>query len=126
VYKSATRELAFPPRAHKGRVNSIAFSPDGSLLASASADQTARVWRMSDGREQFAVAHTINVLDVAFTSDRMSVFTAAADGMVRRFPLQADDLIAQAGRQVTRLPSAEECSEFHLEQQPICAAASAP
>ncbi|MBK9613368.1 MAG: hypothetical protein IPO34_18580 [Dehalococcoidia bacterium] len=28
----------------------MAFSPDGSLLVSASSDQTVRLWRVADGR----------------------------------------------------------------------------
>jgi WD40 repeat protein len=30
-------------------VNSVAFSPDGSMIASGSDDNTIKLWRVSDG-----------------------------------------------------------------------------
>jgi WD40 repeat protein len=34
---------------HSGSVTSVAFSPDGSLIASGSRDYTIKLWRVSDG-----------------------------------------------------------------------------
>jgi WD40 repeat protein len=34
---------------HTDGVNSVAFSPDGSLLASGSRDRTIKLWRVADG-----------------------------------------------------------------------------
>jgi WD40 repeat protein len=34
---------------HTNPVTSVAFSPDGSLIASGSEDRTIRLWRVSDG-----------------------------------------------------------------------------
>ena len=36
---------------HEGAVLDCAFSPDGTLLASGSADRTVRVWNLEEGRE---------------------------------------------------------------------------
>ena len=36
---------------HEGRVTSVAFSPDGALLASCGDDSSVRFWNTSDGSE---------------------------------------------------------------------------
>ncbi len=51
VFWTATRSLPLiPPLAHQGGVNSAAFSPDGTRVVTASADQTARVWDATTGK----------------------------------------------------------------------------
>ena len=36
---------------HTKEVHDLAFSPDGRLLASASWDETVKIWSVADGRE---------------------------------------------------------------------------
>jgi|GEM_PF-6732932 len=44
-------------RGHTSPVNSVAFSPDGRIIASGSWDETIKLWRVSDG----SLIRTINV-----------------------------------------------------------------
>jgi WD40 repeat protein len=39
----------FTYTAHTDQVNEVAWSPDGTLIASASADKTVRVWQVTQG-----------------------------------------------------------------------------
>jgi WD40 repeat protein/subtilase family serine protease len=55
---------------HAGEVTSVAFSPDGSLIASGSDDRTIKLWRVSDGAlVRTLTGHTGGVTSVAFSPD---------------------------------------------------------
>jgi WD40 repeat protein len=50
VWDAPSGEQLLVLRGHTGDVNSVAWSPDGALLASGSADGTVRIWDVSDIR----------------------------------------------------------------------------
>jgi WD40 repeat protein len=56
-------------RGHKDTLSWLAFSPDGKLLASASWDETVRVWDAEGGREIHRLAHAGRPYGVAFSPD---------------------------------------------------------
>lgn len=73
---------------HQGHVNCVAFSSDGSLLASGGADGTVRIWLVDEGTELARLeGHIKAVRAVAFGPDGGVLFSGGEDGVIRRWPV---------------------------------------
>jgi WD40 repeat protein len=72
-------------RGHTEAVNGVAYSPDGTRLASASSDRTVRVWDAVTGQEVLPPlrGHTAIVLAVAYSPDGKKLASASLDKTVR-------------------------------------------
>ncbi|WP_251979622.1 serine/threonine-protein kinase [Salinibacter ruber] len=71
-------------RGHDRTVTSVAFSPEGSLVATGSHDGTARLWSTRTGEEvQVLRGHKGLVYSVAFSPDGSRVATGSADTKAR-------------------------------------------
>jgi len=105
---------------HKGFVASVTFSPDGTMLASGSYDDTIKLWNVTTGQELRALGgdtRAFVVNDVAFSPDGRTLVSAwmmgqFASGACRRslllwyvlllllFPNQRNRLFPHPGRKV--------------------------
>jgi WD40 repeat protein len=69
---------------HTGSIVSVSWSPDGKRLASASFDQTVKVWDAETGHEDLTLwGHAGAVYGVSWSADGKRLATAGADQTVR-------------------------------------------
>ncbi len=79
---------------HANRVNSVAFSPDGQVLASGSGDGTIRLWHVADGSILISlVGYTNWVNCIAFSPDGIILASGSGDGTIRLWRVIGGNLL---------------------------------
>jgi WD40 repeat protein len=69
---------------HSSIVNSVAFSPDGKTLASASDDNTIKLWNRETGKEITTLTgHSLRVNSVVFSPDGKTLASASDDKTIK-------------------------------------------
>lgn len=80
-------------------IEDTAFTSDGHWLATAAADNTARIWNVQTGDQLEVLAgHQADVREVAFVADGRRLLTLSNDGTVRVWAAVADNEILPAAR----------------------------
>ena len=75
-------------------MKSIAFHPDGEILASGSRDNTIRIWDVATGRTQIVIReHQGDVLSVAFNFDGSLLASGSQDRTIRLWDPTTGDAI---------------------------------
>lgn len=71
-------------KGHTQGILSIAFSPNGKRVVTASRDSTARIWDAQSGQELYKMeGHVNSIRSSSFSPDGKTVATAGDDGIVR-------------------------------------------
>ena len=84
IKEAATGRLLTTLKGHTDFIHCIAFSPDGKRIATASQDQSIKVWDAEDGRELLTIrGHTHVVICVAFSPDGHLLASGSIDTTAR-------------------------------------------
>jgi WD40 repeat protein len=68
---------------HTGGINSLAISPDGNTILTASADRTACLWRLETGAKIFCASSEESVNDAVFNPDGSLIVTGDESGLLQ-------------------------------------------
>jgi WD40 repeat protein len=72
--------------AHSNNINRLAFNSDGTLLASASSDTTAKLWQVKNGKlQQTFIGHKHEIHTITFSPDDHVIATASYDAEIGLF-----------------------------------------
>lgn len=89
VWKIPSGEILLTLKDHPEYGVTVAFSPDGKLLLSASGDDTIKVWLVSDGTLLKSwTGHAGLISSIIFSSDGKLLITSSYDGTIRMWGLK--------------------------------------
>jgi WD40 repeat protein len=102
---------------HNGAILDAAWSPDGSFIASASQDQTVKLWDTETGKVLRTWEYPTAVLIVAWSPDGKRLATGDANNTIQVWIADIKDTMALAQSLITRNPpifSMEEKAQYNL------------
>lgn len=96
INRASSWRMTLPNHYHADWIRQAVFSPDGQTIATASDDQTARLWDVKTGKELCHFeGHEGRVLSVAFSPDGKTMATGGEDKTIRLWNIETGQEIRQ-------------------------------
>ena len=94
---SISKQTGNPWTGHNKSILNIMLNPAGTLLASASVDNTVRLWQLSTGTQVARYEHSDQVIRAVFSMDGHFIFSGGVDRKIWQWEIPEDVLIAASG-----------------------------
>ena len=114
LWDTKTKTVIEQLKGHKARVNSIAFTHDDKLLASASYDGTIQLWVM-DKLGELPIVLKDNgsyIWDIAFTAGNKHLIAGGNNGETRVWPTNASDMASELCDKLKRNMTQDEWKRY--------------
>ena len=99
VHREKALPLPIASFVHQDAVESVAFSPDGVRILTASRDKTAKLWNAASGKLIASFYHHGSVVHASFSPDGARILTASADNTAKLWDAASGKLIASFAHQ---------------------------
>src|SRR5262249_21945626 len=104
IWNSASWQDLVTPKGHAERITSIAYSPDGSQLVSASADKTLKIWNATSGQElRTLTGHAERIDQVTFSPDGAHIASVSGFKTIKTWNVATGDEVREMRGNITRL-----------------------
>ncbi len=115
-------EEVFSIEAHSSAIRSVSFSPDGTIIATGSADKNIKLWNLNGKELQIFKGHNEAVRSISFSRDGKSLISASLDCTVRQWHIdnRAQQILhghSAAVRSVTFSPDGKRIASGSLDDQ---------
>lgn len=95
IYDVRTGQPLTDPLPHDEYIHDVSFSPDGSLLATASWDKTTKIWDVNTGELLFELIHDDIVWSAKFDPDGSRLLTSSDTRAAHIWDVQTGRLLSQ-------------------------------
>jgi WD40 repeat protein len=93
LWNITTAALSFEARKHDSAINAIAFSADGTLMATGGDDRTAIIWDMSTGKPRRTLkGHDLAITSLAFSPDATTLAVGSGNSSVVLWTVESGKL----------------------------------